>query len=140
MDIKKLLTGTIVGGLVFFLLGWLVYGFLLKHYMLHNPGIIGRRVYMSDPVMRYIIIGSLLQGATLAWIFIKGNVKSLVDGLTTGAVIGFLICAFVDSYMYGSTYMLSKRAIVADVLASAVISAVAGAALAMVFGSNKKEG
>ena len=137
MNIKKLATATIIAGVLFFLLGWLVYGNLLDHYMRHHLGRVGN-VYRPSPVMLYIAIGSLLQGATFAYIFVRANVKSLSDGLITGIIIGFLMAAFTDSFIYGSTYITCKKAILADVIAATIIAALIGAVLGTVLGSDKK--
>lgn len=138
MNIKKLVISTIIAGVLFFLLGWLVYGNLLDHYMRHHSGKLGNAVNRPEPVMIYVAAGSFLQGALLAYIFTKANVKSLAEGLITGAIIGLLIAAFSDFYMYGMTYMTSKRAILADLAASATIYAVAGAVLGIVSGNSEK--
>ena len=83
MNIKKLATATIIAGVLFFLLGWLVYGNLLDNFMRHHMGRVGN-VYRASPVMLYIAVGCLLQGGTFAYIFIRANIKSLSDGLITG--------------------------------------------------------
>ena len=41
MNIKKMLVAGTVGGVLFFLLGWLVYGILLKDYFFNNTGAAG---------------------------------------------------------------------------------------------------
>ena len=38
MDLKKLFTGGIVGGILFFGLGYLIFGMLLTGYMEKHPG------------------------------------------------------------------------------------------------------
>ncbi len=137
MDIKKLLINSIIAAVLFFLLGWLIYGNLLDHYMRYHLGRAGH-VTRPDPVMLYIALGNLLQGATLAYIFVRANVKSLADGLVTGGIVGFLVSASIDCIMYGTTFAFSKRAIVADVIAYTILCAVIGAVLGMVLSRNKK--
>ena len=134
MNITKLLVGTIAGGIVFFLLGWLVYGQLLASFMYHNTGKAGHIINRKDMEFLYLVIGNLLSGLLLAYIFLKGNVNTLAAGLVTGGIVGFLMAASVDSVIYGTSFVLSKKAMVADVLAYTVISAVAGAVIAAVSG------
>ncbi len=136
MDIKKLFTGTIAGAVVFFFLGWLVYGTLLQDFMRHNPGqkgIIDRK----EMDFMFLIIGQVLQGLLLTYILLKANVNSVVGGLMMGAVVGFLIAAAVDCTMYGTTIILSKKAVAADVVSATIISAIAGAVIGAVTGGKK---
>lgn len=133
MDIKKLITGGIAGGVVFFFLGWLVYGSLLEDFMRQNPGKIGL-IGRTEPEFLYLIAGQLLYGLLLTYIFLKGNVNSIVSGLMTGAVIGFIMGAAIDFTMYGTTIVLSKKGLLAELGAGTVISALAGAVIAAAIG------
>lgn len=133
MNIKKLLIGGIAGGIVFFLLGWLVYGTLLTDFMRHNPGKIGL-TGRNEPDYLYLIIGQLLYGFLLAYIFLKANVSSIAGGIVMGAVVGGLMAAAVDFTMYGTTIILSKKVVLADVVVAAVMAAIAGAVIAAVTG------
>lgn len=139
MDIKKLLTGGIVGGILYFGLGYLVYGNLLMNFMKDHPGTamnVDRA--MEDFQFLYLTIGNLAMGFLLAYIFVKGNVNSLADGLVTGGIVGLLFSVGFDSIMYATTNIVSKTAMAADVCAFTVISAIVGAAVAMVMGMGKK--
>ncbi len=136
MNTKKLLTGAIAGAVVFFLLGWLVYGNLLVSFMKHHTG---EKPHLDRKEMKFIfiIIGNLLQGLFLTYIFLKANVNTLINGLITGGVIGLLSGAAIDCIMYGTTYILSKHSMVADIIAATAISAVAGAVIGLVIGEKK---
>ena len=139
MDIKKLIMGGIVGGILYFGLGYLIYGNLLMGFMQKNPGT-AMNVDRADADFQflYLIIGNLAQGFLLAYILVKGNVNSLSNGLITGGIVGFLMSVGVDSVMYGVTNIISKKAMAADVTAMTIISAIIGAVVGMVIGMNKK--
>ena len=67
MDIKKLLIGGIVGGILFFLLGWLAYGKLLETFFATHAGTAGNlNVADKDIKFLYLCIGNLLMGLSLA--------------------------------------------------------------------------
>src|SRR5438067_2140863 len=138
MSITKLLLGAIIGGIVFFLLGGLIYGHLLTDFMYHHTGRAGHIIYRKHVVLIYIIAANLLQGLLLSYILIKGNVNSLIGGLITGGIVGFLMAASIDCIMYATSTVLSKRGMVADIIAFTVISAIAGAIVAVVAGGGKK--
>lgn len=137
MDIKKLIIGTIAGAIVFFLLGWLFYDKLLVDFFRHNPGQVGL-IGRKQPEFLYLVIGQVIYGLLLTYILLRANVSSLGGGLITGAITGFLICAAVDFTMYGTSIIMSKRGLAADVLAATVISAVAGAVIGSVVGGKKQ--
>ena len=138
MSNTKLIVCTIAGGVVFFLLSWLIYGNLLISFMYHNTGKAGHRINRKEMEFLYLIAGNLLQGLLFAFIFIKGNVNTWIAGLIRGGIIGFLMVASIDAVTYGTTFILSKKGMLADVLAFTVISAIAGAVIAVIIGGDKK--
>lgn len=136
MDIKKLVVGGIVGGILFFFLGWLLYGMLLMDFMTNNPGVVSG--YSKEtPDFLYLAIGNLLSGFMMAYIFIKANINTLMGGLIMAAVVGLLMAASYDCVMYATTSLVSKKMMLADVLASTAMSAVAGAVVGMLMGKLK---
>jgi uncharacterized membrane protein len=136
MDIKKLAVGGIVGGILFFFLGWLLYGMLLMDFMNSHPGVVSG--YSKEaPDMLYLAIGNLLSGFMMAYIFIKANINTLMGGLIMAAVVGLLMAASYDCIMYATTSLVSKKMMLADVLASTAMSAVAGAVVGMLMGKLK---
>lgn len=139
MDIKKLLIGGIVGGILYFGLGYLIYGNLLANFMKEHPGTAtGVDRAMEDLQFLYLAIGNLAMGFLLAYVFVKSNVSSMAGGLVTGGIIGALVSVGFDCVMYATTNIASKTAIAADVAAMTVMSAIVGAAVGMVIGMGKK--
>ena len=137
MDTKKLVIGGITGGLLFFLLGWLIYGNLLANFMNTHPGTaIG--VNREQMEMLYLVTGNLLAGFLMAFIFVRANVNSLSDGLVTAAIVGFLMTASYDAVVYATTNISSKKMMLADVIASTVLSAIIGAIVGLLMGKLNK--
>ena len=136
MNIKKLAIGGITAGILFFFLGWLIYGILLMDFMKANPGTVGG-FDKAAPDMLWLAIGNLLSGFLMAYIFTKANVNTLANGLITGAVVGLLMSASYDCMNYGLTNLLSKKMLMADVLAAAVLSGIVGAVTGLVMGKIK---
>src|SRR5450759_2816850 len=61
MNTKKFLIGGIVGGVVYFLLGWLVYGHLLTNYFHdHSGNATGVERDMDQMIWWALILGNLL--------------------------------------------------------------------------------
>lgn len=137
MDIKKLFIGGIVGGVAFFLLGYLIYGILLMDFMTNHPGEAGD-FGRAEPLFMYLIIGNLAQGFLLSYVFLKSNVRSMAGGFVTGGVVGLLVTVAIDCIMYATTTIGSKTAMAADVVAATVMTALAGAVIGMVLGMGKR--
>lgn len=119
MDIKKWVIGGITGGILFFLLGWLIYGMLLMDFMNNHTGTAGN-VSRPEPDMLYLAIGNMAMGFMLAYVFVKGNISSLAGGFVAGGIVGLLIAVGYDCMIYATTTVLSKTAMAADVAASTV--------------------
>ena len=135
MNTKNVLISGIVGGIAFFLLGWLIYGMLLMNYMMSvSPKIDGLWRTESEFVWWAMIVSNLLSGFLMAFIFDLGKVSGWMKGLTTGAIIGLLMCSAIDTSFYGMSYMMSKQGMMADVLACTIISGIVGAVIAMTMG------
>lgn len=140
MDVKKLFIGGIVGGVAFFLLGWLIYGMLLMEFMTNHSGAAGN-IGRAEEDMQwlYLIIGNLAQGFLIAYILLKGNVRSMAGGFVTGGIVGLLAAVAMDCIMYATTLVISKTAMAADVAAATVMTAVVGGIVGMVLGMGNKE-
>lgn len=139
MDIKKLFIGGIVGGIVFFGLGYLIYGNLLTGFMQKHPGTAtGVDRAMEDLQFLYLIIGNMAMGFLLSYIFVKSNVNSMGSGFVTAGIVGALVSVGVDCMMYATTNVISKTAMAADVAATTVMCAITGGIVGMIMGMGKK--
>jgi hypothetical protein len=137
MNSQKFIVGGIVGGIVFFLLGWVVYGMLLKDFMAANFSSSMRED--ADTIWWALILGQIAAGFLLAYIIGKAGATSAGGGAGIGFIVGLLVCLSYDLTLYGiSTTITSLKGLAADVAASAVIGAVAGGAVGWVMGMSKK--
>ena len=136
---KKILFGGIAGGVVFFLLGWLFYGFLFAGFMADNAGsATGVAREMDQMEMWALALGNLLWGFLLAVIFgVWANIRTLAAGAKAGAILGLLMGASFDLIMYGTSNLMNLTAVFADILIMIVITAIAGAVVAIVLGPGK---
>jgi hypothetical protein len=135
MNSKNYFLAGILGGIVYFLLGWLVYGMLLMNYMEENAGL---ALGVNRVVMLFwsIGLGSLLYGFFLSYIFsCVGQVKTAAAGAKSGAWVGFLVAGAIDFIMYGSTNISTLNAVAVDILAATVLASITGAVVAWVLGA-----
>ncbi len=139
MNTNKFLLSGIAGAVAYFLLGWLAYGMLLMDFFTKHAGpAIGVSRAAENMLYLYLILGNLLFGFLLAYIFSKAAVVTVSNGLVTGAIVGFLACASFGCISYATTWVSSRTSVVADVATFTVISAIAGAVVAWVAGMGKK--
>jgi hypothetical protein len=136
MDAKKRIMATLAGFVVFFLMGWLMYGMLLMNFFMDNAGS-ATGVYRGDAEMVWwaLALGNLLQAYLLVYIFGKwANITTFVGGLKTGATIGLILGYGYDLTMYGTSNISNLTATLVDPLVVAVMMGVSGGAIGAVLG------
>ncbi len=139
MNINKFLLSGFAGGVAFFLLGWLFYGTLLSNFFMTHAGpAVGVNRASDHMLYLYLILGNLLSGFLLAYVFSISGISTVSKGLVTGAVVGFLVSSSYDSISYATTWINSRTSAVADVATFTVISAIAGVVVAWIAGAGKK--
>ena len=140
MDSKKFLTGTLVGGIAFFFLGYLIYGMALVNFMSSHAGsATGVQKSMEEFTWWALIVGNLASGALLSYIFLKwANVSSFASGASAAAVVGFFASMGFDMVMFATSNLMDLTAIVVDILAFTVMNAVVGGIIGVVLGMGKK--
>ena len=130
MSTKNFFIGGIVGGVVFFFLGYLLYGNLLADFFNKNAGL--AQVPMAEYKWWALILGNLFSGFFLSYILVKSGSLSVSSGLITGAIIGFLASGSADLVLFATTKILGKSSLIVDVVTVTVMSAIAGAIIAAV--------
>ena len=135
MNTKKFLIGGLVGGIVYFFLGWLFYGHLLTDFFMKNAGTAtGVDRPMDQFVWWSLALGNVLGGCLLSYVFIKSNVRSVGSGLVTGAAIGLLTAAAHGFISFGVSNLMTNTGMLGDIGTFTVMSAIAGAVVAWVCG------
>ncbi len=138
MDMKKFLTGTLVGGIAFFFLGYLFYGVLLAGFFAgHYTG--GTMKTMEEIVWWALILGNLASGAMLSYVFLKwANITSFGSGASAGATLGFFIGLSMDLIRFATEGTFDLTASLSDVAVMTVMNAIAGGAIGGVLGMGNK--
>ena len=138
MKASKFLLASIVGGVVYFFLGWLVYGILLMDFFSSQAT---NDVSRGDDMIWWsLILGNIFIGFLLAYIFSQwAGIKTFMRGLMGGAVIGVLLGAGMNFSMYGTSDMMEFPAVIADILVSVIMFGLTGGVVALVLGTGKEE-
>jgi hypothetical protein len=133
MNTQKFLIGSLIGGVVLFLSGYLFYMLLLGSFFeTHSLG--GN--YMKDPPdMLFIILGNIANGALITYIFTKwAGIKTAATGAQAGATIGVLTGLAWDLLMFGTANLMDITGTLVDIIIVTVMMAAAGAAVGWFLG------
>ena len=126
MDTKKLLLGTIAGGVAFFFLGFLFYGLLFMDFFMNNAGS-ATGVYKEEPEYVTLILGNLATAFFFTYLFLRfGDVGSFGDGLKAGATIGFINSLGFNLIMLSTSNIGTITSSAVDVVVFTTMGAIAG--------------
>jgi hypothetical protein len=129
MDMKRIVIGTIVGGIVLEVLSYLVFDMAFGDYYAANAGAAGA---MKIPNLQWAIAVTNFAGALLVTLGLeaKGGTASMAGGFVTGAVIGLLVWIQGDFYYYAATNAFQFVIVIVDPLLSALVTGAGGAVIA----------
>jgi hypothetical protein len=131
MNVKNFMVGGIVGGVADFLMGWLLYGILLKDTFPKPQG-------AGPENMLFIFLGCLCFGFLLSFIFAQGEgVSRCVPGIKVALGVG-LFMSLCNNFFYAMYKdSMDVKMVVIDVVASLAIATVVGAVIGVVNGKMK---
>ena len=134
MSNNKILLAGLVGAVVAFLLGFIVYGNVLTDFFMENSGS-ASGVMRGDDEMQWIpmILGHITWGLLFAVI----NITTFATGAKAGALLGFLIGASFDLIQLGSTHIPNLTGVIVDIIVMTIISAIVGGVVGWFLGRNK---
>ena len=134
METKRLVTGTLAGGVVLFVLGYLIFDLMFSAFYAANAGS-ATGVARDQQLVWAVALGSLSYAAlvTLA-IESRAGSSNMGAGLKIGAVVGFLLWFTVDFILYGITNVSNLTRAVVDPLLELVRGGIAGGIIAVVLG------
>ncbi|TAK40213.1 MAG: hypothetical protein EPO28_10415 [Saprospiraceae bacterium] len=130
MSNNKILVAGLLGGVTAFILGFLVYGLALKGFY-DSHMVEGVAKADEEMVWWALIVGNLAWGLLYAVIYGRwASISTFVTGAKAGAVIGALIALTYNLNGYATANMMDLTAALADVVVSAVVSAIIGGVVA----------
>ena len=129
MDAKRFFTGTVVGGVTLFVLGFLVYGLALAS--AYPPTVIDR----EEPMLLGLGLAQFAWAALLSVILGKWPGGSTAGaGFAVGAIVGFLTSIAFGLGFYAMTTLPTSVMSFVDPLLGAVVFGIAGAAIGWTLG------
>ena len=117
---KKILLSGIVGTIVYYLLGWLVYGLILPE---KSTG---------EESMLFIFLGCLFYAFLIAYVFCKlAQLSSFKTGFTAGLVMGIL---YAMVWYFFMNWEFKPMALIEEIIIGGLMTSVLGGAVAYVYG------
>ena len=131
MNTKQWVGGTIVGAIVLFGVGYVLFEVLLKDFYAANSGT-ATGVNRETQIIWAVAVGALAYAALILYA-LRGSAASLnvASGAKTGAIVGALIWACADFTLYGISNINTLTLAVVDPLVELVRGGITGAALAV---------
>jgi hypothetical protein len=130
MNVKNFIIGGIVGGIVDFLLGWLIYGIVLKDTFPSEDG--------AKENMLFIFLGCLAFGFLISYVFAQSQgISKCVPGIKLAAGIALFMSLSTNFFMNMTKETIDVKLLIIDVVASMVIASFVGASIAVVNGKMK---
>jgi TRAP-type C4-dicarboxylate transport system permease large subunit len=135
MNWNKVLIGGLLGGVVYFFLGWLVWGILLKD-MDSTPDSVA--LVDNNMHMWAMAVSCILWGMLLAYIFNRwAGIRSMAGGATAGATIALLTSLSHGLSMHATMNFYGVNHVLVDAIATTLVSAITGAVIGWFLGREK---
>jgi hypothetical protein len=133
MDAKRLVIGTLVGGITMYIVGYLIWGLALADFFAANAGS-ATGVAREVPVLWARALGTLSL-ATLVTLAIGWTRSSSVgEAFKIGALVGFLVWFGVDFLRYGNTNVWNLTITMLDPVLEIIRTGIGGAVIAVTLG------
>ncbi len=130
---KKMLIGTVAGGVAFLLLGSLIYEVILGGFYRANLGS-ATGVLRELPIWWAMVVSQLALAAVVTYVFLHANVATASDGLRTGAIVGLLLGITMSFDLYSVTNWSNMTVAFVEPFVWAVRTALAGAVIGWTLG------
>ena len=134
MDTKRVVAGTVVGGIVLYVVGYLIFTKAFASFYTANAGS-ATGVDRGGELLWAMIVANLAYAALLTYALMRrGGTWSVGEGVKVGAIVGFLMWCTVDFVFYGSTNIANLNRTIVDPLLEIIHGGIGGAAIAAVLG------
>jgi uncharacterized membrane protein len=130
MNTKQCVIGTVIGAVVIYAVGYVVFDLVLKDFYAANTGS-ATGVMREAQILWAVAVGALAYAALIVYA-LRANAASLnvTSGAKVGAAVGFLIWLTADFTLYGISNINNLTLAITDPLVELVRGGIAGAAIA----------
>jgi hypothetical protein len=136
MDAKRFLAGTIVGGIVLYAVGYLIFSMAFASFYAANAGS-ATGVDRPAELMWAVVLGNLGYAALICYAMGARTTAGLAESAKVGAVVGFLIWFTVDFTLYGFQNVSNLTRTIVDPLLEIVHGGIGGAVIGLLVAKMK---
>jgi len=134
MNAKNMAIGAVVGGIVLFVLGLLLFDVLFMDFYTANAGAAAVGIRATQTYWA-TALGVLAYGALITYLIdARPGKADIGSGLKMGALAGFLLWFTTDFTLYGYLDLWNLTVTILDVVLEALRAAISGAVVALVIG------
>ena len=139
MNVKQFSITTIVGAVVNFILGYLIYGMLMASFFEANMGSATGVMKTPDQLnLPLLFVGNLAFAALITYIFSHwANISTFATGMKGGMIIGGLLTLAYNLIQYSTTNIGNLTASLVDVVVAIVMIGLVGGVIGLVLGKVK---
>lgn len=131
MDAKKLVVGVVLGTIVLWLVGRLIWVMVFADFFAANVGG-ATGLLREDPMMWPVILGHVAIAALVTYAIVWSGSYTLGGGFKVGAIVGFLLWFGVDFIHYGNLDTRTLAATIVDPLLELIRTGIGGAVIGIV--------
>lgn len=134
----KVILAALGGGIISFLLGWLIFGVLAAGY--YEANMVKYNGLMKNPPdIWLILVANVVSALLLALIFDRwASITTFGSGLMNGMLIGFLVVLSFDLFLFATLHLYPLMILAMDVVLNTLLSGVTGGVVALILGYGKK--
>ena len=136
MTTQRCVLGTVVGGIILFVLGYLIYGVAFAAFFGANAGS-ATGVERESPDFVALAIGQIVWGGLLTLVLGWTRSATIGSALITGAVVGLLFFLGMDLTLYATTNISTLKGALVDPILAMILFAIAAAAIVPVLGKSQ---
>lgn len=119
---------TFLGSFFYFIIGWLVFDFVLGNYTENNTTQIQGFKKTTDFNVLFLYLSCLSYSGLLNFLLSYSKVKSFVKAVIFSSSVGVMIACMTDFFWYASTYFYSNFFVVVfDIIGAAISVGLLGA-------------
>lgn len=138
MNIQKLLLGTVVGTIVYFIAGFLIWGFGLEqinqNFMVNYDGLM-----REMPNMGWMVASMAAHALLVSYIFIKwANIRTFASGAKAGALISVIAGLGSSAMMMATMNIMSYQVVFIDLIGNLVWGAIGGGVIGWLLGRGQE--
>ncbi|MFV1988001.1 MAG: hypothetical protein ACC682_12030 [Gemmatimonadota bacterium] len=130
---KNFMIATLVGAVVLFIVGYLLYGLALAGFYETNVGS-ATGVMKETPEWLWLILSMVAYAAVLTLILGWAGAKDPAGGFRIAAIVGLLFSASVDFGQYSMMNLMNLTVMFVDPFVGAIHAGVGGAVIGMMLG------